>query len=126
MPGDSPAGNRRLSGARAQDGKIADACVKENRRPVERTAGRWHGVGQEISRQEPERHADSQGTHRCHRKLPPPWSGQRVDSMARGRNLHRQEPDSPEQHIFTGHTPETKKNRRPENRRRFCCGRLRR
>lgn len=73
MPGDSPAGNRCLSGTRAQDGKIADACAKENRRP--RGAGGQHGVGQE--------------------------------------------PDSPEQHIFTGHTPATQKNRRPENRRRL-------
>lgn len=67
MPGDSPAGNGRLSGTRAQDGEIADACANENCRP--RGAGGQHGVGQEISRQEPERHADSQGTHRCHRKL---------------------------------------------------------
>lgn len=49
MPGDSPAGNGRLSGTRAQSGKIADACVKENRRPVERTADRRHGVGQEFT-----------------------------------------------------------------------------
>ena len=49
MPGDSPAGNRCLSGTRAQDGKIADACAKENRRPMERTTGRWHGVGQEFT-----------------------------------------------------------------------------
>lgn len=39
MPGDSPAGHRRLSGikaqsgTRAQDGKIADACVKEKPPP---------------------------------------------------------------------------------------------
>lgn len=44
---------------------------------------------------------------------------ERVDSMARDRNLHLREPDSPEQHIFTGHTPATQKNRRPENRRRL-------
>ncbi len=81
MPGDSPAGNRRLSGTRAQDGKIADACAKEN--------------------------------------PPPSGSGQRTDGMAWGRNLHLQEPDSPEQHIFTGHTPATQQNRRPENRRRL-------
>lgn len=37
MPGDSPAENRRLSGIKAQNGKIADACVKKSRRPVERT-----------------------------------------------------------------------------------------
>lgn len=67
MPGDSPAGKRRMSGTRAQDGKIADACANENRRP--RGAGGQHGVGQEFSRQEPERHSDSQGTHLCHRKL---------------------------------------------------------
>lgn len=78
MPGDSPAGNGRLSGTRAQDGKIADACASENRRPVER-----------------------------------------VDSMAWGGNSHLHEPDSPEQHIFTGHTPATQKKRRPENRRRL-------
>lgn len=78
MPGDSPAGHGRLSGTRAQDGEIADACAKENRRPVER-----------------------------------------VDSMARGRNSHLHEPDSPEQDTFTGHTPATQKNRRPENRRRL-------
>ena len=68
MPGDSPAGHRRLSGTRAQDGKFADTCANENRRPVERTADRRHSVGQEISRQEPERHADSQGTHLRHSK----------------------------------------------------------
>lgn len=44
---------------------------------------------------------------------------ERVDSMAWGRNSHLHEPDSPEQHIFTGHTPATQKNRRPENRRRL-------
>ena len=66
MPGDSPAGNRRLSGTRAQDGKIADTCAKENRRS--RGVGGQHGVGQEFSRQEPERHADSQGTHLRHSK----------------------------------------------------------
>ena len=111
MPGDSPAGNGRLSGIKAQSGKIADACVKE--------------------------------------KPPPPWSGRRADGMAwagnlpagtgaacrftghtpapsqtaapveRGRNSHQQEPDSPEQHIFTEHTPATQKNRRSENRRRL-------
>ena len=81
MPGDSPAGHRRLSGTRAQDGKIADACVKE--------------------------------------KPPPPGNGRRTDSMAWGGNSHLHEPDSPEQHIFTGHTPATQKNRRPENRRRL-------
>lgn len=79
MPGDSPAGNRHLSGTRAQDGKIADACANENRRP---------------------RGADSGQTA---------WGG----------NLHQQEPDSPEQDTFTGHTPATQKNRRPENRRRL-------
>lgn len=47
MPGDSPAGHRRLSGTRAQDGKIADACAKENRRS--RGAGGQHGVGQEFT-----------------------------------------------------------------------------
>ena len=66
MPGDSSAGNGRLSGAGAQDGEIADACANENCRP--RGAGGQHGVGQEISRQEPERHADSQGTHLRHSK----------------------------------------------------------
>ena len=81
MPGDSPSGNGRLSGIKAQSGKIADACAKE--------------------------------------KPPPPGNGRRTDSMAWGGNLHQQEPDSPEQHIFTGHTPETKKSRRPENRRRL-------
>lgn len=70
MPGDNPAGNGRLSGTRAQDGKIADACAKEkppppgNGRRTDGTAWGW-----EFSRQEPERHADSQGAHRCHRKL---------------------------------------------------------
>lgn len=47
MPGDSPAGNRRLSGIKAQSGKIADACAKENRRP--RGAGGQHGVGREFT-----------------------------------------------------------------------------
>ena len=52
MPGGSPAGNRRLSGTRAQDGKFTG----RNQTPVpvktaalrERTAGRQHGVGLEI------------------------------------------------------------------------------
>lgn len=35
MPGDSPAGNRRLSGIKAQSGKIADACAKEKPPPPE-------------------------------------------------------------------------------------------
>lgn len=116
MPGDSPAGNRCLSGTRAQDGEIADTCANENRRPVERTAGRQHGVGQKISRQEPERHADSQGTHLCHQKPPRGTDG---GQTAWGRNSHQQEPDSPEQDTFTEHTPATQKNRRPENRRRL-------
>ena len=47
MPGDSPAGNRRLSGIKAQSGKIADACAKENRRS--RGVGGQHGVGQEFT-----------------------------------------------------------------------------
>lgn len=158
MPGDSPAGNGRLSGIKAQSGKIADACVKE-KPPPSGSGRRTDGTawGWEFSRQEPERHADSQGTHRCHRKPPPRgadsgqtarrgqeillagtraayrftghtpvpsqtvvlWSGQRADSMAWGRNLHLHEPDSPEQHIFTEHTPATQQNRRPENRRRL-------
>ena len=33
MPGDSSAGNRRLSGTRAQDGKFADTCAKEKPPP---------------------------------------------------------------------------------------------
>lgn len=68
MPGDSPAGNRRLSGIRAQSGKIADACVKE-KPPRGADGGQTARRGQEISRQEPERHIDSQGAHRRHRKL---------------------------------------------------------
>ena len=75
MPGDSPSGNRRLSGTRAQDGKIADACASENRRPVER-----------------------------------------VDSMAWAGNLPA---GTGAACRFTGHTPATQKNRRPENRRRL-------
>lgn len=82
MPGDSPAGNGRLSGARAQDrkspGRNQTTVPVKTAAPVER-----------------------------------------VDSMAWGRNLHLHEPDSPEQHIFTEHTPATQKNRRPENRRRL-------
>ena len=68
MPGDSPAGNGRLSGTRAQSEKMADACAKE--KPPLRGAddGQMAWRGQEISRQEPERHADSQGTHLRHRK----------------------------------------------------------
>ncbi len=81
MPGDSPAGNRCLSGIKAQSGKIADTCAKE--------------------------------------KPPLPWSGRRTDGTAWGWEFSRQEPDSPEQHIFTEHTPATQKNRRPENRRRL-------
>lgn len=47
MPGDSPAGNGRLSGARAQSGKIADACAKENRRSRGADGGQmaWRGAG---------------------------------------------------------------------------------
>ena len=119
MPGDSPAGNGRLSGIKAQDGKIADACAKENRRLRGTDSGQTALRGQEISRQEPERHADSQGTHRCHRKPLPSGNGRRADSMAWDRNLHLHEPDSPEQDTFTGRTPETQKNRRSENRRRL-------
>lgn len=116
MPGDSPAGNGRLSGTRAQDGEIADTCAKENRRPRGVDGGQMAWRGQEISRQEPERHADSQGTHLCHQKPPRGTDG---GQTAWGRNSHLHEPDSPEQHIFTGHTPATQKNRRPENRRRL-------
>lgn len=47
MPGDSPAGHGRLSGIKAQDGKIADACANENRRS--RGAGGQHGEGQEFT-----------------------------------------------------------------------------
>ena len=68
MPGDSPAGNRRLSGTRAQSGKIADACAKENRRLRGTDGGQMAWRGQEISRQEPERYADSQGTHQSNHK----------------------------------------------------------
>ena len=67
MPGDSPAGNRRLSGTRAQDGKFADACAKEKPPPPWSGWTAWRGSGS--SRHEPERHTDSQGAHRCHRKL---------------------------------------------------------
>ena len=47
MPGDSPAGNGRLSGIKAQDGKIADACAKENRRLRGTDGGQtaWRGAG---------------------------------------------------------------------------------
>lgn len=81
MPGDSPAGNGRLSGIKAQSGKIADACAKE--------------------------------------KPPPPENERRTDNMARGGNLHLQEPDPPEQDTFTEHSPATQQNCRPENRRRL-------
>ena len=61
MPGDSPAGNGRLSGIKAQDGNSpgrnrsgmpihrAHTGAIANRPPVERTAGRRHGVGQEFT-----------------------------------------------------------------------------
>ena len=49
MPGDSPAGNRHLSGTRAQDGKIADALPMKTAALRERTAGRQHGEGQEFT-----------------------------------------------------------------------------
>lgn len=87
MPGDSPAGNGRLSGTRAQDGKIADACVKE--------------------------------------KPPPPGNGRRTDSMARDWNLHLQEPDSPEQDTFTGHTPVPSQTAARKTGGGWICGRLR-
>lgn len=123
MPGDSPAGNKRLSGTRAQDGKFADTCAKEKPPPCgagrqhgvglknlpagtgaacrftghtpvpsqtaasgERTAGRQHGVGQKISRHEPERHTDSQGAHRCHRK--PPQETDSGQTAWRGAGIH--------------------------------------
>ena len=38
MPGDSPTGNRRLSGTRAQDGEIADTLPMKTAAPVERVA----------------------------------------------------------------------------------------
>lgn len=70
MPGDSPAGNRRLSGIKAQSGKIADTCASENRR-LPGNGQRTDGMAwvRKFFRQEPERHIDSQGTHQCHRKL---------------------------------------------------------
>ena len=114
MPGDSPAGNGRLSGTRAQDGEIADACANENCRP--RGAGGQHGVGQEISRQEPERHADSQGTHRCHRKLLSCGVGSGWTAWRGSGNLPA---GTGAACRFTGRTPETQQNRRPENRRRL-------
>ena len=49
MPGDSPAGHGRLSGTRAQSGKIADACAKEKPPPGKQAADRQHGVGQEFT-----------------------------------------------------------------------------
>lgn len=67
MPGDSPAGNGRLSGTRAQDGKIADTCAKEKASPRGADGGQtaWD---RNLHQQEPERHADSQGIHQRHRK----------------------------------------------------------
>ena len=62
MPGDSPAGNRRLSGTRAQDGKIADDCAKE-KPPSPGNGRRTDGTAwvRKFFRQELERHIDSQG-----------------------------------------------------------------
>lgn len=119
MPGDSPAGNRRLSGIKAQSGKIADACAKE--KPPPPGNGR-RADGMAWAGNFP---AGTGAVCRFTGHTPAPsqtvvlWSGQRTDSMAWGRNLHLHEPDSPEQHIFTGHTPATQQNRRPENRRRL-------
>ena len=48
MPGDSPAGNRCLSGTRAQDGKFADTCVKE-KPPPPWSGQRTDGMGQEFT-----------------------------------------------------------------------------
>lgn len=45
MPGDSPAGNRRLSGTRAQDGEIADTCAKEKPPPPWSGWTAWRGAG---------------------------------------------------------------------------------
>ena len=65
----------------------------------ERASERDQGAGREIC------------GRLCQRKAAAP--------VERNRNLHQQEPDSPEQDTFTGHTPETQQNRRPENRRRL-------
>lgn len=48
MPGDSPAENGRLSGAGAQDGKIADACAKE-KPPPPGNGQRTDGMGREFT-----------------------------------------------------------------------------
>ena len=120
MPGDSPAGNGRLSGTRAQDrkspGRNQTTVPVKTAAPVEWVDSMAWG------RKFP---AGTGAACRFTGHTPAPsqtvvlWSGQRADSMARDRNLHLHEPDSPEQHIFTGHTPATQKNRRPENRRRL-------
>lgn len=55
--------------------------------------------------------------HTCDTEKPP--RGTDGGQTAWGRNSHQQEPDSPEQDTFTGHTPAPQKNRRPENRRRL-------
>lgn len=60
MPGDSPAGNGRLSGTRAQSGKIADTCANENRRPVERVDSMAWG------RNFPGRNRSGMPIHRAH------------------------------------------------------------
>ena len=111
MPGDSPAGNGHLSGIKAQSGKIADTCAKEKPPPRGADGGQtaWRGAGIFP--------AGTRAAYRFTGHTPVP--SQTAAPVERGRNLHLHEPDSPEQHIFTEHTPATKKNRRPENRRRL-------
>ena len=109
MPGDSPAGHRRLSGTRAQDGEIADTCAKEKPPPPWSGWTAWRGAG-----------IFPAGTGAaCRFTGHTPAPSQTAAPVERGRNSHQHEPDSPEQHIFTEHTPATQKNRRPENRRRL-------
>ena len=76
MPGDSPAGNRRLSGTRAQDGEIADTCANENRRLRGTDGGQtaWRGAGIHTCMNRTLRSSTYlQGTHQRHRKTAGGW-----------------------------------------------------
>lgn len=69
MPGDSPAGHRRLSGTRAQDGEIADTCAKEKPPPPWSGWTAWRGAGIYTSRNRTLRSSTYlQGTHLRHSK----------------------------------------------------------
>ena len=82
IPGDSPAGNRRLSGTRAQDGEIADTCANENRRPVERVDSMAWG------RNFPGRNRSGMPIHRAHTGAIKNRPGERTADRRHGAGIH--------------------------------------